>query len=449
MNYYQDVFFRALDFARGRQTVSRLNFLRKSQYWNRSELQKWQLERLNELLCVARKHTKYHANALEGTRLPLANLAALADLPILTKAAIRENFDALQNRSLPRSRFIKNRTGGSTGEPMVYFWDKRGQDWNRASVYRSAEWAGVALGEKTVTMSGSHFDYTQAQNLFSRFVYFLQRYRDFPVAFLNDDLLERYFQQLLVFRPSSIWGYASGIHTFARFVEKKHSGTDFGFLRALVTSSETLRPEQRDQINRVFGDGKVYDNYGSREMYIGGECKVHDGYHVHSEVIILEVVDQHNRACPPGVPGRVLLTDLSNHAFPFIRYEVGDMASLSPESACACGISLPRLQSLEGRIADVIVLRDRILTPPNLTIVLSDLRGIKAYQVRQDSIDALQILIVPDTDYSAAFSDYVLDAMRTLVDGQATISLNLVDDIPVPESGKRRYIISTVSKDYL
>ena len=449
MNFYQDVFFRALDFARGRRTINRLHFLRKSQYWNRLELQKWQLDRLNELLLVARNHTNFHASALAGTKLPLSNLNALADLPILTKAAIRENVEALQNRSLPRSRFIKNRTGGSTGEPMVYYWDKRGQDWNRASVYRSAEWADVALGEKTVTMSGSHFDYTQTQNLFSRFVYFLQRYRDFPVAYLDDDLLERYFQELLVFRPSSIWGYASGIHTFARFIERKHPGADFGFLRALVTSSETLRPDQRIEINRVFGDGKVYDNYGSREMYIGGECKVHEGYHVHSEVIIVEVVDQHNRACPPGVPGRVLLTDLSNHAFPFIRYEVGDMASLAPESICACGVSLPRLQALEGRIADVIVLRDRILTPPNLTIVLSDLRGIKAYQVRQDSIDALQILIVPDIDYTPAFSDYVLDAMRALVDGQATVSLKLVDDIPIPESGKRRYIISTVSKDYL
>lgn len=449
MNFYQDIFFRALDFLRGRHTISRLHFLRKSQYWTPAELQKWQLDRLNELLVAARNHTKYHASALSGITLPLLSLEALADLPVLTKALIRENFETLQNRALPRSRFIKNRTGGSTGEPMYYYWDKRGQDWNRASVYRSAEWAGVALGEKTVTMSGSHFDYTQAQSLFNRFVYFLQRYRDFPVAYLDDNLLERYFQELLIFRPSSIWGYASGIYTFARYVERKHAGADFAFLRALVSSSETLRPDQRQTINRVFGNGKVYDNYGSREIYIGGECKAHNGYHLHSEVIIIEVVDQHNRACPPGVPGRVLVTDLSNHAFPFIRYEIGDIASMAPNSACACGVSLPRLQALEGRIADVIVLKDRILTPPNLTIVLSDLRGIKAYQVRQESIDTLEVLVVPDTDFSPAFSEYVLNAMRTLVDGQATVSLKLVDDIPVPESGKRRYIISTVSKDYL
>ncbi|MEP7155925.1 MAG: hypothetical protein ABI905_09130 [Betaproteobacteria bacterium] len=449
MNFYQDVFFRVLDFARGRRTIDRLHFLRSSQHWSPEALKKWQLDRLNELLAEARKNSKYHAKALADVNLPLQSLDALSELPILAKAAIRENFEGLKNSSLPPARFIKNRTGGSTGEPMFYCWDKRGQDWNRASVYRSAEWAGVALGEKTVTMSGSHFDYSQGQTLFSRFIYFLQRYRDFPVAYLDDELLERYFLELLEFRPTSIWGYASGIHAFANYIERKHAGTNFDFLRALVTSSETLRPEQRETINRVFGSGKVHDNYGSREIYIGGECRAHNGYHLHGEVVIVEIVDKNNRPCPAGTPGRVLITDLSNLAFPFIRYEIGDVASLAAPGTCSCGLSLPRLQSLEGRIADVIVLRDRILTAPNVTIIMSDFRGVKSYQIRQDSIDELKILVVPDSDYNETFSEYILGAMRKMVDGQATVTLQLVDDIPLPESGKRRYIISTVSKDHI
>lgn len=449
MNLYQDVFFRALDLLRGRRTVERLHFLRQSQYWDRATLDRWQLERLNALLQAARDHTPYYTQQLAGLTLPLSSLSDLTKLPVLSKQSIRENFDALQNNALPRSRFVLSRTGGSTGEPMFYYWDKYGQDWNRASVYRSAEWAGTALGEKTVQMSGSHFDYSRAQSVFSRLVYALQRYRDFPVAFLTDALMERYYQNLLAYRPTSIWGYASGIDAFAGFIEERHPGTEFGFLRGLITSSETLRPEQRARINRVFGAGKVYDNYGSREMYVGAECRIHDGYHLHAEVLIVEVVDKNNRPCPPGTPGRVLLTDLSNHAFPFIRYEIGDFAALATDTTCPCGVMLPRLQSLQGRIADVIVLKDRILTPPNFATLLSDLRGIKAYQIRQDRIDEIKLLLVPDKDYVPAFSDYVMGAIRTMVDGQATVTLDLVDDIPVPESGKRRYIISTIGKDYL
>ena len=449
MNFYQDVFFRSLDALRGRHTIDRLHFLRRSQYWDRATRERWQLERLNALLLTARDHTPYYGERLAGPSLPLTSLDELAGLPVLSKQSIRDHFDALQNRSLPRSRFALSRSGGSTGEPTFYYWDKHGQDWNRASVYRSAEWAGVTLGERTVQMSGSHFDYSRAQTLFSRLVFALQRYRDFPVAFLTDELLEHYYCELLAYRPTSIWGYASGINAFAHFIEERHPGTDFCFLRSLITSSETLRPEQRARINRVFGEGKVHDNYGSREVYIGAECRVHNGYHVHAEVLIVEVVDKNNRPCPPGTPGRVLVTDLTNHAFPFIRYEIGDVAALALEAACPCGVTLPRLQSLQGRIADVIVLKDRILTPPNFTIVFSDLRGVKAYQIRQDRIDELRLLLVPDKDYVPAFSDYVLGAIRSMVAGQATVTLELVDDIPVPESGKRRYIISTISKDYL
>lgn len=444
MNLYQDVFFRTLDLVRGRRTIERLHLLRESQSWDAERLREWQLDRLNGLLAQARENSAYYRDRLGGVQVPLRSLAAIAELPVLTKQAIREDFEALQCGNLPRSRFVLSRTGGSTGEPTFYFWDKRGQDWNRASVYRSAEWAGVALGERTVQMSGSHFDHSQAQKLSSRLVYLLQRYRDFPVAVLDHDRMERYFHALRRWRPSSIWAYSSAVATFAAHVETHHPGTDFGFIRAVITSSETLRPEQRAQIERVFGAGRVYDHYGSREMYIAAECGVHQGYHVHAEVLIVEVVGPDNRPCPPGQRGRVLVTDLSNHVFPFIRYEIGDVAVRAEDGPCHCGVTLPRLAAVEGRIADMVVLQDRVLTPPNFTILLSDLRGIKSYQIRQDAMDQLDVYIVPDHDYSDEVTAYVRTALEQMVEGQARVIIHQVPEIEVPESGKRRFVVSTV-----
>ena len=69
-------------------------------------------------------------------------------------------------------------------------------DWNRASVYRSGEWANVYLGEHTIQMSGSRADFNQMRKLQWKLIYFLQRYRDLPVAFLNKGLLEKYFNIL-------------------------------------------------------------------------------------------------------------------------------------------------------------------------------------------------------------------------------------------------------------
>ncbi|MFO1456174.1 MAG: hypothetical protein U1F18_08005 [Steroidobacteraceae bacterium] len=431
---------------RGRRTIERLHFLRESQFWDRATLRDWQLARLNALLEHARASTGYYGQTLRDVKLPLASIEELANLPPLTKRAIVANHESLQSRTIPRSRFVPSRTGGSTGEPMRYFWDKRGQDWNRASVYRSAEWAGVALGERTVQMSGSHFDYTQSQKLQSRLVLWLQRYLELPVSVLTEELMEQYFRRLQSFRPTSIWGYASGTSAFAEYVVRAHPGAKLDFVRAVITSSETLRPEQRGAIEAAFGQGSVHDNYGSREMYIGAECRAHDGYHLHAEVLLVEVVDDDSKPCRPGELGRVLLTDLSNHAFPFIRYEIGDVGTMAMEADCPCGVRLPKLQSIQGRVADLVVLRDRVLTPPNFATMFSDKPGVRAYQVRQDSMDALEILIVPGAEYSDAVEDYLRSSVCALVGDGVRVGLRRVDDIPVPESGKRRYIVSSVGR---
>lgn len=449
MNFYQDVFFRTLDVLRGRRTIERLHFLRKSQYWDRDTLAAWQLGRLNELLIHARNNSTYYGKQLRHLDLPLKSLEDVSRIPILSKADIQGNFEALQCSNIPRKRFELSRTGGSTGEPTYYYWDRRGMDWNRASVYRSAEWAGVALGERTIQMSGSHFDYSQAQKTFNRIVYLLQRYRDYPVAFLTEELMDRYLEGISRWQPTSIWGYASGIHSFARHIQKHHPNASFPYLKALITSSETLHPQQRETINSVFGAGKVHDNYGSREMYMGAECRAHNGYHLHAEVLLLEVVDKNNQPCPPGEVGRIVITDLANHVFPFIRYEIGDVGAMAEDTPCSCGVTLPRLAKVEGRIADLIVLPDRILTPPNITVLMSDLRGVKSYQLRQDKRDELRLLVVPDDAYSESVGQYVVGALRQLAGSNVSVQLELVPEIPVSQSGKRRYVISSVSSSQL
>jgi len=110
-------------------------------------------------------------------------------------------------------------------------------------------------------------------------------------------------------------------------------------------------------------------------------------------------------------------------------------------------VTLPRLARLEGRIADRIVLRDRILTPPNFATLFSDMRGIRAYQIRQVSLDQLDVLMVPDHDYTDDFARYVRGAIEQMVGKDVRVAIQIVSDIPVSESGKRRFIVSTVSRD--
>lgn len=449
MSIYQDFIFGLFDLIRGRRNIERLRFLRKSQYWPKEKLAEWQLGKLNEVLTAAKEKSPFYREKLENVSLPLTSLEQIQSLPILTKSDIRKHKEGIKCLGIPEDLFILGKTGGSTGEPMHYYYDKRGRDWNRGCVYRSQEWAGTYLGEKSIQMTGSHYDYTEFNKLKWKLIFWLQRYKSLPVSSLNNAVLEHYYHEVTRYKPTSIWGYASGIYYFAKYIEEKHKGTDFNFLKAIITSSETLYDYQRETINRAFGKNKVYDHYGSREFYLASECSSHHGYHIHSEVILLEVVDKDNRQKPPGELGRILITDLSNRVFPFIRYEIGDVGSLAADNDCSCGIQLPKLAKVEGRIADVIVLPDRILTPPNFTILLSDYEGIEEYQIIQKSKTKLVLSIVRNDAYKNEYEKYIRDSLAGLTGEGIEIELRYVEDIPVPESGKRRYIISEVSQSCL
>ena len=75
--------------------------------------------------------------------------------------------------------------------------------------------------------------------------------------------------------------------------------------------------------------------------------------HVYSQHTLLEIVDGEGRPVPAGVTGRILVTLLGNRGFPLIRYEIGDVGSLSDVS-CPCGLPFPVLQSVEGRALECL-----------------------------------------------------------------------------------------------
>jgi phenylacetate-CoA ligase len=104
----------------------------------------------------------------------------------------------------------------------------------------------------------------------------------------------------------------------------------------------------------------VLNAYGATEAgLIGVECPFATGLHVFEDLLVLEVVDEHNQPAPPGVVGhKVLVTTLFNRTLPFIRYELSDLVS-SADGPCPCGRPHLRLASLQGRREDVVSLPAR------------------------------------------------------------------------------------------
>lgn len=95
---------------------------------------------------------------------------------------------------------------------------------------------------------------------------------------------------------------------------------------AALTIGSTVTEEMRDVVREGLG-AKIVDNYLSQETaIIAIQCPKYDHHHVISPINMVEIVDEKDRPCPVGRPGRVLVTTMKSYAMPLLRYEIGDTA---------------------------------------------------------------------------------------------------------------------------
>ncbi|MCK4810112.1 MAG: phenylacetate--CoA ligase family protein [Candidatus Omnitrophica bacterium] len=441
--------FYAADFLRGDRSVGKLKQLNRSQYWDKNVLRKWRIDKLNIILNHARKNSSFYKKRLEDIKLPIKDEKFFQDIPILTKKNINSNIDEIKCENVPAARFVKANTGGSTGEPLHFFCDRISLGWRRAAMLRNGSWAGLRLGGRNAQMTGSHYEYTKRQKTIGKLKLWLLNSKNMPIAFLTEQILGNYYKQIVSWKPESVWGYASGVYQLAKFIKKNHPGACFNFVKAIITSSETLQEYQRELLNDVFGKDKVFDHYGAAEFYIAAECPLHNGYHVNSDIFHLEISDSNGMQKKPGELGKIVITDFNNFAFPLIRYEIGDAGFMAVENYCRCGIKLPLLGKVEGRVADMVILPNRVLTAPNFTNIFRAFKGIDQYQIVQKSISNIEVIIVKNELYNGEFEEHIKKSLNILLGEGVNFSLSYVAQIEVPKSGKRRFVVSKVAKDNL
>jgi phenylacetate-CoA ligase len=187
---------------------------------------------------------------------------------------------------------------------------------------------------------------------------------------------------------------------------------------------------------------RVVDMYGSDEAgCIAWECDTCNGYHLSSDMVILELVRGTEPALP-GEEGEVLVTNLHSFAMPFIRYTQGDVAVLSTKNP-QCGRGLPLLEQVVGRTDDFVVLRDGTkISPHPLYHCIDHVIGISRWRITQDSLDRITVELTLDESQRAAICDTVKKNLTTLTKEQLEINISVVDSIPIDPSSKFRAVSS-------
>jgi phenylacetate-CoA ligase len=412
--------------------------LMKNQWKSPEQIKRIQNQKLRKLVKHSYEKVLYYRKLFDSLKLKPEDIQSADDLkkiPLLSKKIIK---------SLPFEQFIakginiKNCrtavTSGSTGIPLRVYYD-----------WCDARMIGVALVRNFLTFGvkpwyriADFFNFAEPprkRRIFDR----LGIWRSLKLSGWEEP--DDWIKRLQNWKPQAIYGSSMTLKHLAITIMEK--GLKQINPQITISTAAVLDEVSRSIISSAF-KAKVFDFYASWEGgEIAWECPQCAGYHVNSDMVVLEVLKK-GKSVPPGQEGEVVITNLHSYAMPFIRYRQEDVAVMSKDKSI-CSSPFPIIKQLKGRLTDFIILPSgKRLTPLLFFNVLGNTPAIAQYRIIQEEIDHLIIEIVPVTGFKQPHSAEIEKELKKVVGEDMKIEILQRKEIDFTSIGKKRIIYSKV-----
>ena len=372
--------------------------LEQSQWWPPDLIEARQFAQLQQVLRHAARTVPFYARRL-GVLDPSAPLdrERWQQIPVLSRQQVQLNPDALLSRAVPSEHGAVSEvsSSGSTGRPftihatayvslMSQAFTLREHLWHRRDLAAKLGAIRHQDGGSAMPPEGARLPgWGSSTDLV---------YRSGPASALHiRATIREQAEWLLREAPEYLLTYPTNARELILFF--RENGLRLSRPLELRTVSEALPPDLRTLARDIWG-AKVVDMYSARETgYVALQCPEHEHYHVQSENLLVEILDDAGKPCSPGEVGRVVLTTLHNFATPLIRYDIGDYAEAG--GACPCGRGLPVLTRILGRVRNMLTLPSGERRWPNLNVAnIHRLAPILQHQVVQVGLEELEVRLV-------------------------------------------------------
>lgn len=424
-------------------TVQIRKEMERTQWLSPEHLEILRVERLREFLSNVGKHVPYFRNLFRERAFDPSTISSTSDLarlPFLTKEIIRANTDSLKSEvAQGLSRF---NTGGSSGEPLIFFLGNERVSHDVAAKWRATRWWDVDIGDTEIVVWGSPIE-LGTQDRVRRIRDSLLRTKLLPAFEMSEAKLDSFVAEIRAMRPKMLFGYPSALAHIAHHAETRGQRMDDLGIRVAFVTSEKLYDHQRERISRVFGC-RVANGYGGRDAgFIAHECPS-GGMHLTAEDIIVEIVDDAGNSVPHGQAGEIVTTHLATGDFPFVRYRTGDVGVLD-DQLCVCGRGLPLLKEIQGRTTDFVIAQDgTVMHGLALVYVVRDIPGVKEFKIVQETLDLTRVYLVTEVPFQPESEQTIIAGFKRRLGAGTDIQIENVAAIPKEASGKFRYIVSHV-----
>ncbi len=420
-----------------------LKFLEESQWWSLEQQKAYQDERLRALIRHAYENCLYYREIFDGLGLKPSDIRSADDLkklPVLEKSTIRKRYAHIRASNWPEWRKVKVFTGGTTGTALKLVSDRSTHTWQWAVWWRHRRRFELDINDSFIEFAGRPVVPLKKirQPIWRRNFPMHQTY--VSVHHMDKPNMEALYKYLVKRKVKYYAGYPSGLYLFSTYL--LDNGLELpNPPKMTVTGSETLLPHQRRLIQQAF-ETTVTDQYGASENCGNiSECQYHS-YHVDMEFGVIEFLPLQGM---PSNVRRIVCTGLTNPAMPLIRYNIGDIATLS-DKICPCGREAPLVEKIDGRIESYIITPDgRYLG--RLDFLFKNTDAVEEAQLCQDSLNRVKARVVRAPHYGTKHERLLMEDLRKYLGHDITIDLEYLTEIPREPNGKFRQIVSTVFHD--
>ncbi len=416
--------------------------LERSQWLAAEDLQALQFRQLAELLKHAYGTVPFYRRQWHDAYESAATITpeVFERLPLLTRGSLQDEFEALKSGNPPAAhgKVTAGSTSGSTGRVVRTLKTDLTELWWQALTLRDHLWhrrdfSGKLAAIRQGVTQGEARGWGPATDAIVS--------AGLSVTLPISTDVEAQLEWLERQQPDYLLSYPSLVSELARRCIER--GIRFDRLREVRTIGELLTENVRGLCRRAW-DVPATDLYSSDEVgYIALQCPASGHYHVQSESLLVEVLDDHGKACPPGAVGRVVVTTLHNLAMPLVRYDIGDYAEVG--TPCACGRGLPVLTRIMGRVRNMLRLASGACYWPTFgTRSFGEIAPLLQHQFVQKEFDLIEARLVTAVPLTADQESRLRQHILSRLPGSFRLTFTYCGEIPRGAGGKYEDFISEV-----
>ena len=385
-------------------------------------------ERVRALIRHAVRTTDFYRDF--GENIPLEAL------PVVNKEIFRQRYESFQSsdyKNADDNRIMT--TSGSTGTPFAMIQDHGKVLANTADSIFMGTLGNYYIGQKQA------FIRVWVNNVKkSGMRQFMENSLMIDSSSLSDESLKKMSDLIADQKVKSLVGYSSALGELGDYIIRSGQDPARFSVCSIIPISENMPVGVRKRLSGLF-QAPVRSWYSNEENGIMGIQNRDDSeaYYINSESYYYEILKMDSdQPAEDGELGRIVITDLTNYAFPVIRYDNGDTAVARHEEREGGRFRL-FLEELYGRRSDLIYdTEGRAVTPYLITNNLWDVKGVRQFRFIQKGVKEYELVLNGDR-HEMDIVD-MLDRIQPTLGRDARIAVTFVDEIPVLASGKRKYI---------